>query len=37
MAPPLTIAEDEIDFAVEILDASLGAVLADRSELAEVQ
>jgi 2,2-dialkylglycine decarboxylase (pyruvate) len=37
MAPPLTIAEDEIDLAVEILDAALGAVLADRSELAEVQ
>ena len=36
MAPPLTIAEDEIDLAVEILDASLGAVLADRPELAEV-
>jgi 2,2-dialkylglycine decarboxylase (pyruvate) len=37
MAPPLTIAEDEIDLAVEILDAALGAVLADRSELAEVK
>jgi 2,2-dialkylglycine decarboxylase (pyruvate) len=36
MAPPLTIAEDEIDLAVEILDASLGAVLADRPELAKV-
>jgi 2,2-dialkylglycine decarboxylase (pyruvate) len=37
MAPPLTIAEEEIDLAVEILDAALGAVLADRSELAEVK
>jgi 2,2-dialkylglycine decarboxylase (pyruvate) len=37
MAPPLTIEEDEIDLAVEILDASLGAVLADRPELAEVR
>ena len=36
MAPPLTVAEDEIDLAVDILDASLGAVLADRPELAEV-
>src|ERR671930_164693 len=36
MAPPLTIGEDEIDLAVEILDASLGAVLADRPELAKV-
>ena len=36
MAPPLTIAEDEIDLAVEILDASLGAVLSDRTQLAEV-
>jgi 4-aminobutyrate aminotransferase-like enzyme len=35
MAPPLTIGEDEIDLAVEILDASLGAVLADRPELAK--
>src|SRR6059058_609762 len=36
MAPPLTIGEDEIDLAVEILDASLGAVLSDRPELARV-
>ena len=36
MAPPLTIGEDEIDLAVEILDASIGAVLADRPELAKV-
>jgi 2,2-dialkylglycine decarboxylase (pyruvate) len=36
MAPPLTIREDEIDLAVEILDASLVAVLADRPELAKV-
>jgi 2,2-dialkylglycine decarboxylase (pyruvate) len=36
MAPPLTIGEDEIDLAVEILDASLRAVLADRPELAKV-
>jgi 4-aminobutyrate aminotransferase-like enzyme len=36
MAPPLTIGEDEIDLAVEILDASPGAVLADRPELAKV-
>lgn len=34
MAPPLTITEDEIDLAVEILDASLTAVLAERPELA---
>jgi 2,2-dialkylglycine decarboxylase (pyruvate) len=34
MAPPLTISEDEIDFAVEILDSSLKAVLAERPELA---
>jgi 2,2-dialkylglycine decarboxylase (pyruvate) len=34
MAPPLTITEDEIDLAVEILDASLKAVLAERPELA---
>jgi len=33
MAPPLTISEDEIDLAVEILDASLKAVLAERPEL----
>jgi len=34
MAPPLTITRDEIDLAVEILDASLQAVLAERPELA---
>ncbi len=33
MAPPLTISEDEIDLAVEILDESLTAVLAKRPEL----
>lgn len=33
MAPPLTITEDEIDLAVEILDAALTAVLAERPEL----
>jgi len=33
MAPPLTISEDEIDLAVEILDSSLKAVLAERPEL----
>ncbi len=33
MAPPLTITQDEIDLAVEILDASLKAVLAERPEL----
>ena len=33
MAPPLTISEDEIDLAVEIVDSSLKAVLAERSEL----
>jgi 2,2-dialkylglycine decarboxylase (pyruvate) len=33
MAPPLTITEDEIDLAVEILDASLTAVLGERPEL----
>jgi 2,2-dialkylglycine decarboxylase (pyruvate) len=33
MAPPLTISEDEIDLAVEILGTSLGAVLAERPEL----
>src|SRR5438876_5367235 len=33
MAPPLTISEDEVDLAVEILDASLKAVLAERPEL----
>jgi 2,2-dialkylglycine decarboxylase (pyruvate) len=34
MAPPLTITEDEVDLAVEILDESLTAVLARRPELA---
>jgi 2,2-dialkylglycine decarboxylase (pyruvate) len=34
MAPPLTIGEEEIDFAVEILDASLRAVLASRPAIA---
>jgi 2,2-dialkylglycine decarboxylase (pyruvate) len=33
MAPPLTITQDEIDLAVEMLDASLKAVLAERPEL----
>ena len=33
MAPPLTITEDEVDLAVEILDESLTAVLAKRPEL----
>ena len=33
MAPPLTISEDEIDLALEILDSSLKAVLAERPEL----
>jgi 2,2-dialkylglycine decarboxylase (pyruvate) len=33
MAPPLTISEDEIDLAVEILDSSLKAVLSERPEL----
>jgi 2,2-dialkylglycine decarboxylase (pyruvate) len=32
MAPPLTISVDEIDLAVEILDSSLAAVLAERPE-----
>jgi 2,2-dialkylglycine decarboxylase (pyruvate) len=36
LAPPLTVTEDEIDLAVEILDASLTAVLADRAELARI-
>ncbi len=36
MAPPLTITRDEIDLAVEILDASLMAVLAERPELTRV-
>jgi 2,2-dialkylglycine decarboxylase (pyruvate) len=34
MAPPLSIAEDEIDTAVSILDESLAAVLARDAELA---
>lgn len=33
MAPPLTVSEDEIDIAVEILDSSLAAVLAERPGL----
>src|SRR5438128_4498583 len=33
MAPPLTISKDEIDLALEILDSSLKAVLAEQSEL----
>ena len=33
MAPPLTISEDEIDLALEILETSLDAVLAERPEL----
>jgi 2,2-dialkylglycine decarboxylase (pyruvate) len=33
MAPPLTVSEDEIDLAVEILDASLQAVLAERPQV----
>jgi 2,2-dialkylglycine decarboxylase (pyruvate) len=33
MAPPLTVSEDEIDLAVEIVDAALQAVLAERPEL----
>jgi 2,2-dialkylglycine decarboxylase (pyruvate) len=33
MAPPLTISKDEIDLALEILDSSLKAVLAERPEL----
>ena len=36
MAPPLTITRDEIDLAVEILDASLTAVLAERPGLTRV-
>jgi 2,2-dialkylglycine decarboxylase (pyruvate) len=32
MAPPLTITEDEIDLAVEMLDSSLAAVLAGRPQ-----
>jgi 2,2-dialkylglycine decarboxylase (pyruvate) len=34
IAPPLSVSEDEIDLAVEILDASLTAVLAARPALA---
>jgi 2,2-dialkylglycine decarboxylase (pyruvate) len=34
MAPPLTISEEEIDLGVEILDASLRAVLARRPAVA---
>ena len=34
MAPPLSIEEAEIDVAVEILDASIAAVLAANAELA---
>ena len=33
MAPPLTIGVDEIDLAVDILDSSLKAVVAERPEL----
>jgi 2,2-dialkylglycine decarboxylase (pyruvate) len=33
MAPPLTVSQDEIDLAVEIVDASLTAVLAKSPEL----
>jgi len=33
MAPPLTISGDDIDLAVEILDSSLKAVVAERPEL----
>ena len=36
MAPPLTITVDEIDLAVEILESSLRAVLAEHPELAHV-
>jgi 4-aminobutyrate aminotransferase-like enzyme len=32
MAPPLSIAESEIDIAIEIIDEALTAVLADRPE-----
>jgi len=32
MAPPLTISEDEIDLAVEMLDSALAAVLAGRPQ-----
>jgi 2,2-dialkylglycine decarboxylase (pyruvate) len=31
LAPPLNVSEDEIDTAVEILDASISAVLAKRT------
>jgi 2,2-dialkylglycine decarboxylase (pyruvate) len=34
MAPPLTISEEEIDLGIEILDASLRAVLARRPAVA---
>jgi 2,2-dialkylglycine decarboxylase (pyruvate) len=34
LAPPLTVTEDEIDVAVEILDASIAAVLAGRAAAA---
>lgn len=34
LAPPLTVTEQEIDLAVEVLDASLKAVLAERPALA---
>jgi 2,2-dialkylglycine decarboxylase (pyruvate) len=34
IAPPLSVTEDEIDLAVEILDASIGAVVASRRALA---
>jgi 2,2-dialkylglycine decarboxylase (pyruvate) len=34
LAPPLTVTEDEIDLAVEILDTSLTAVLAGSSRTA---
>ena len=37
LAPPLTVTEDEIDLAVEILDASLTAVLADRAGLSRAR
>jgi 2,2-dialkylglycine decarboxylase (pyruvate) len=36
MAPPLTIGGDDIDLAVEILDSSLKAVVAERPELTRV-
>jgi 4-aminobutyrate aminotransferase-like enzyme len=34
MAPPLSITEEEIDTAMEILDESLAAVLAGQAEVA---